>query len=118
MQSVYFILSIIGLVLPYSKFISFIAANGLDLQLFWTQLFANQISSFFALDLLISVVVFWIFVFREGTKLQMKFLWLYIVLDLLIGLSFALPLFLFVRSRKIDKAQSSHLATQIMGEAK
>ncbi|MGF1541251.1 MAG: DUF2834 domain-containing protein [Pleurocapsa sp.] len=106
MQLIYFCLSLLGLVIPYSKFIAFIADNGLNLALFWQQLFINQISSFFALDLLISVVAFWIFVVTEGTRLQMKFLWIYLVLDLIIGLSFALPLFLGMRSR--------HLKTQLI----
>lgn len=108
MQSIYFYLSLLGLVIPYSKFIAFIADHGLNLALFWKQLFINQISSFFALDLLISVVVFCIFLVKEGTRLQMKFLWIYIVLDLIIGLSFALPLFLGMRSR--------HLKTKLIEE--
>ncbi len=105
MQAIYFFLSLLGLVIPYSKFIAFIADNGLNLALFWEELFINQISSFFALDLLISVVVFWLFLIKEGTRLQMKFLWVYLALDLIIGLSFALPLFLGMRSLRLAEAQ-------------
>lgn len=99
MQIIYLLLSVLGFILPYSQFIPFIANNGLDLPLFFEQLFANRISSFFALDLFISSVVFWLFLFKEGTRLQMKFLWIYVVLNLTVGLSFALPLFLAMRSR-------------------
>lgn len=109
MQLIYFCLSLLGLVIPYSQFIAFIADHGLNLALFWEQLFVNQISSFFALDLLISVVVFWIFLIKEGTRLQMKLLWVYILLDLIIGLSFALPLFLGMRSRNLPRL--SHLSS-------
>ena len=107
MQSIYLVLSLVGLVLPYSQFIPFVADNGLDAPLFEAQLFANQISSAFALDLFVSSVVFWIFLFREGTRLQMKFLWIYIILNLTVGLSFALPLFLWRRYL----ATRSHLPT-------
>ena len=94
MQIIYIVLSVVGLVLPYSQFLSFIVDNSLNLSLFFEQLFANQISSFFAFDVFVSSAVFWVFVFREGRRLQMKWLWIYIVLSLTIGLSFALPLFL------------------------
>lgn len=109
MSLVYLVLSIVGFVLPYSQLVPFFINNGLDLPLFWSQLFANHISSDFAFDLLISSVVFWLFVFREGTRLHLKFLWVYLVLNLVVGLSFALPLFFWVRSR--------HLATELLEEA-
>lgn len=108
MQIVYLTLTVLGFVLPYSQFLYFIADNGLNLSLFGTQLFANRISSFFAFDLFVSSVVFWVLLFTEGTRLQMKWLWIYVVLNLTIGLSFALPLFLLMRSRNIT-IQSSDL---------
>ena len=109
MQIIYLFLAILGFILPYSQFIPFLLNNGLDSSLFWSQLFANQISSAFALDLFASSVVFWIFIFKEGKRIDLKFLWVYVVLNLTIGLSFALPLFLWVRSR--------HLQTEFLSEA-
>ena len=81
MSLVYLLLSVAGFALPYSQLIPFLTANGLDLPLFWSQLLANQISTDFAFDLFISSVVFWIFVFREGTRLRLKLLWVYVVLN-------------------------------------
>ena len=103
MSLIYLLLSVAGFALPYSQLIPFVAKNGLDLSLFWSQLFANWISTDFAFDLIVSSVVFWIFVLREGMRLQMKLLWIYIVLNLVIGLSFALPLFLWMRSHNLDR---------------
>ena len=102
MQIIYLILAIVGFALPYSQLIPFFANHGLNLSLFWTQLFANRISTDFAFDLLVSSAVFWIFVYKEGMRLNLKNLWLYILLNLSIGLSFALPLFLWVRSRHLE----------------
>lgn len=107
MQIAYIILSLLGLILPYSQFLSFMANNGLNLALFFEQLFANKISGFFAFDIFVSSVVFWVFVFTEGKRLQMKLLWIYVVLNLTIGLSFALPLFLLRRSQNLSKLSSS-----------
>lgn len=102
MPITYLVLSIVGLALPWSQLIPFIWQNGLELSLFWSQLFIDRASSAGGLDLFISSVVFWIFLFREGTRLQMKLLWIYVVLNLAIGLSFALPLFLLMRSRQLE----------------
>lgn len=117
MQLVYLLLAILGFVLPYSQLIPFVAHNGLDLQLFWSQLFINNISSGFALDLFVSSLVFWIFVFKEGTRLQMKLLWVYILLNLTVGLSFALPLFLWMRLRSINKIKYFQIKQELSGDA-
>lgn len=97
MQLIYLILAIFGFIVPYSQLIPFFVDHGLDLQLFWSQLFINQVSGDVAFDLVISSVVFWFFLFQEGARLKMQFLWIYVVLNLTIGLSFALPLFLWKR---------------------
>ena len=108
MQIFYLILAILGFILPYSQLVSFLANNGLDLSLFWSQLSANRISTDFAFDLAISSIVFWVFVFVEGKRINLKFPWLYVVLNLVIGLSFALPLFLWMRTRIIGDIEYSN----------
>ena len=110
MSLVYLLLSIVGFILPYSQLIPFLANNGLDFSLFWSQLFANRISSDFAFDLLISSLVFWLFVFREGNRIKLKFLWIYVVLNLVVGLSFALPVFLLMRSNRLKAELSGETA--------
>ncbi|MGG3491969.1 DUF2834 domain-containing protein [Brevibacillus choshinensis] len=103
MKSIYMLLAVAGAVLPYSHFIPFLRTNGLDFNLFTTQLFANNISSFFATDFLICCLVFWVFLFQEARKYKMKHRWLYIVATLSIGLSFAFPLFLYFRLKVIER---------------
>jgi hypothetical protein len=106
MKKLYLLLAVIGFVLPYYFFVSFLIANGLNLQLFFSQLFANNISSFFAADLIISAIVFWIFLYREAQRCQMGNWWVYIVITLIIGPSFALPLFLYFRESRIEALTS------------
>ena len=103
LQLIYLVLCILGFVLPYAQLIPFILKDNLNFYLFFEQMFTNHISSLFALDVLISSVVFWIFLVKEGIKLKMKFLWIYIVCNLIVGLSLALPLFLLMRQRQIAK---------------
>jgi Terpene cyclase DEP1 len=102
LQTTYLILCITGTILPYFQFVPFLLTHGLNLQLFFEQLFVNRISSFFGMDLIISSLVLWVFVFWEGSRLGMKNLWIYIVSNLLVGVSLGLPLFLLMRQRKLE----------------
>lgn len=103
LQATYLILCILGSVLQYWQFLPFLIENGLDLKLFFEQLFANRISAFFGIDVIISSLILWVFVFWEGSRLKMKNLWIYIASNLLGGVCLGLPLFLLVRQRHIEE---------------
>lgn len=98
----YLVLAVLGFLVPYYFFFQFLATHGLNVSLLVQQLFANSISTFFAVDLVLSIIVFWMYMFAEANKLQMKNAWLYLLASLLVGLSFALPLFLYFRERKLE----------------
>lgn len=106
-QTLYFILCIAGTILPYSQFIPFLREHGLDASLIVQQLFANKVSAFFGLDVIVSSLALWVFVYSEGMRLRMRHLWLYIAANLLVGVSLGLPLFLLVRQSKLDSAVST-----------
>jgi len=99
----YLTATVLGTLLPLSFFVPFLLEHGLDGALFFRLLFANHISAFFAMDVLVSSVVLWFFVFSEGRRLKMSNLWLYLTCNLLVGVSLALPLFLYFRSRKLER---------------
>ena len=101
MQWLYLAAAILGAVLPLSQLVPFLAAHGFDLSLFFKQLFQNNVSAFFGLDVIVSSFVLWFFVFSEGRKRGMRNLWLYVVCNLAVGVSLALPLFLFFRERRL-----------------
>ena len=100
MQWLYFVAAILGAILPLSQLVPFVAAHGFDLNLFFRQLFQNHISAFFGMDVIVSSLVLWLFVFSEGRRRGMKGLWVYVVCNLAVGVSLALPLFLFFRERR------------------
>jgi hypothetical protein len=97
MKRIYALLAVLGLIVPYYFFVRFLDANGLNLPLFVQQLFANDIATFFAVDLIIATVVFWLFVFQESRHYPIRYWWVGILASLVVGLSFALPLFLYLR---------------------
>ncbi len=108
MQWLYLIAAILGTILPLSQLVPFLAAHGLDMPLFFRQLFQNNISAFFGLDVIVSSFVLWFFIFSEGRRRGMSKLWLYVVCSLAVGVSLALPLFLFFRERQFNAHRSHH----------
>jgi hypothetical protein len=96
----YLVLCVLGVALPCSQLFPFLTEHGLNLGLMVEQLFANRISAFFGLDVVVSSLVLWVFVITEGRRRRMKYLWAYIACNLAVGVSLALPLFLYMRARK------------------
>jgi hypothetical protein len=93
----YLALCLLGIILPYSQFIPFLRDHGLDLRLFVEQLFANRISSFFGMDVIVSSVVLWIWVLLDSEGQGVRYRWTPLIGNLLVGVSLGLPLFLYLR---------------------
>jgi hypothetical protein len=106
-QYLYFALCVLGTILPCSQLFPFLAEHGLNMPLLIEQLFANRISGFFGLDVIVSSIVLWVFVLTEGPRQHMKHLWIYLVCNLAVGVSLGLPLFLYIRERKISRRRNT-----------
>lgn len=102
MRWLYLTAAVAGAVLPLSQLFPFLSEHGPDVPLLFRQLFQTNASAFFGLDVIVSSVVLWLFVFSEGRRRRMRGLWLYVVCNLAVGVSLALPLFLFFRERRLD----------------
>ena len=101
-KNIFLVLAILGFLAPYFFFVQVPPESALDFPALLQPLFANNFMKGVAMDLTVSVIVFWTFVFVEGNRLQMKNPWVYLLATLLVGLSFALPLFLYFRERKLE----------------
>jgi hypothetical protein len=101
-KNVYLFLCILGVGIPYSQFAPWVMENGLQLGLLVHQLFANRISAFFGLDVLVSSAVLLVFMSVEGRLLRIRFRWMAIVGLCAVGVSLALPLFLYLRERALE----------------
>jgi hypothetical protein len=102
-RTIYLILCVVGVVLPYWQFVPWLAVNGMNFPLFFHQLFANRISAFFGMDVIVSAVALMTFVRRERNHLPAAARWLPLIAVLTVGVSLALPLFLYLRERRLDK---------------
>ncbi|MGL5923539.1 DUF2834 domain-containing protein [Chroococcidiopsis sp.] len=102
MQVLYSTLCILGTALAFSEILPFLFEQGFNPQIFVEQLFTNKISALFGWDVIIAELVLWVFIAWEGSRLGMKYLWVYFASSL-IGVSTGLPLFLLMRYRKLTE---------------
>ena len=104
-KTLYLALCVAGTILPYSQFIPFLQQHGLDLKLFLDQLFANRVSAFFGMDVIVSSLVLWTLVIIEGRRAGVPHRWAPVVANLAVGVSLGLPLFLYLREARLEGAR-------------
>ena len=102
MKRFYLTLAVLGGVLPFVFFDQFFFEYGFALNEFVHQLFSTSPAAGFTTDLLITSLVFWVWSYGQARQYEMKNWWLYVAVNLLIGLSCALPLFLYFRERRLE----------------
>jgi fluoride ion exporter CrcB/FEX len=90
-------MAVLGAVIPILFFANFSAEAGIDLVAFVQALFVNGAAGGFTADLLISSFVFWVYMFSRQDRGAKP--WLFIVLNLFIGLSCALPAYLWASAK-------------------
>lgn len=95
MKNVYLGWAFAGTVLPILSFVGVFHDEAIPLTGFLPAIFANGWATGFAIDLFISSFAFWTYMFtaKDGPAP-----WLFIVLNLTVGLSLALPLYLYRRA--------------------
>jgi len=97
MKRLYLILAVIGFVLPYTFFVSWFLENGINLSLIISEITSSRLSLFAWADVLVSAIVLIWFIRSEGNRQQMKYTWVPILGTCTVGVSFGLPLFLYMR---------------------
>ena len=100
----YFGLCLLGLLIPNSAFWPWLITHGPNPQLFVRDLFANGVSAFFGLDVVLSAVALGGFALVEGRRIGLPRAWLPIVATCLVGVSLGLPLFLYQRQVHLERA--------------
>jgi Terpene cyclase DEP1 len=95
----YLILFLVGTVLPLTKLFGFMFTNGVNISLFWDQLWINDISSFFVLDIIVSALTILVLISKQTTP---KKYYICIPFTILVGVSSGLPLFLFLQQMYRD----------------
>ena len=101
---IYLVLTVVGFAIPNLLLLRFVAENGwyLDIDAVKSILIGNKLVFAFVADLILSCLVYFYWMFREARKHDIKTPWAFVLFTLFFGLSFSLPLFLFVRQKRRD----------------
>jgi hypothetical protein len=105
MARAYFWLCVIGTVLPLGAFLPWLGEHGLDLPLFFAELFSTRIGAFAGWDVIVSAAALFVFVAVEGGRLKVRPLWAPVVATLAVGVSLGLPLFLLLREVRLRQIE-------------
>ena len=106
LKTTYLALCVLGAALPYWQIAPWLAEHGLDLPLFFRQLFETRVGAFFGVDVFVSAVALLVFVGSEGPRLKVRGRWLTVLALLAVGVSLALPLFLYMRERRLGEVRA------------
>jgi hypothetical protein len=107
LRHVYLGLCLIGIALPYWAVVPWLMEHGLNLPLFCQELFSTRVGAFFGLDVFVSAIALFVFVFAEGRRVALPHLWLPVLATLLVGVSLGFPLFLFLRQQTLDRSTAA-----------
>jgi Terpene cyclase DEP1 len=104
MKPIYLLLTLVGSIAPWFWLLQDLAVL-LSPTLFLQKAFENNVAAAVASDLLISAVAFFCFVWIELKRLDVSRLWLlvYVGLTFGVGLSCALPFFLYSRGQVLEQ---------------
>ena len=102
MKMAYASLAVLGTVLPWWFFGDWFAENGFSPMSFIADLFANGAAAGFSIDVLLSIFVFWIWVWGDAARHKINNWWLVFPAGFCVGLSLALPLYLFFRESTVS----------------
>jgi len=100
---VYLLLCVLGTVLPFVALWPLLAADGPDLPLLSQRAVTDPVAAFFSADVLVSALVLLVLIATEGGRTGVRHRWLPVVATLAVGVSLGLPLFLYMRERRLAR---------------
>lgn len=104
---IYLVLAAAGVALPMSQFIPASMAGEFSVGGMFEAMFANRTIAGVSLDFTVVVATSLVLGVTETMRLKVKLWWVALAGTFLIGASFGLPFFLFMRERSIEKGAES-----------
>ena len=104
LKTAYLILCALGVLLPYWQFAPWLIEHGLDLPLFFGQLFENRVGAFFGMDVFVSAAALLVCAVSERKREGVRAAWPVALAVLAVGVSLGLPLLLYLRERRRERA--------------
>lgn len=96
----YLVLTLLGILLPYGAFVPWLVSNGLDIGLLFSEAVATPISIFAWLDVLVAAIALLGFIVVDGKRHKVKYRYFAVLGTLSVGVSFGLPLYLYLKEKQ------------------
>jgi uncharacterized membrane protein len=103
MRHIYLIIAVLGAVLPLSQFIPASLAGQFSIGGLIDDITANRNVAGLSLDLGVAALAGIVFMVAETVRMRIRLAWIAIVGTIIIGFSFGLPFFLFLRELRLAK---------------
>jgi hypothetical protein len=101
---IYLVLAIVGIALPMSQFIPASMAGEFSVGEMFRQMTATRTITGVTLDFMVAVATGLFFGVTETVRIKVRLWWIALAGTFLIGFSFGLPFFLFLRERALERA--------------
>jgi hypothetical protein len=99
-RNVYVLLAVLGAIVPFSQFLPWLGAHGLDVPLLLSEIASSRISAFGWLDVVMSAITLLFFIGVDGRESRTPHRWAPILGTLTVGVSLGLPLYLALRESR------------------
>lgn len=99
MRTFYLIAAVVGTVLPWSTFLPFLVDHGIHPVTILSALYVNGAAAGLTTDFFLTCFIFAVFVWRDARENRVAGWWAVIPAAPLIGLSMAVPVYLFLREK-------------------
>lgn len=103
MRRLYLILALLGAIGPYFFFIQYFSIEGLDLSAFISAFFENGAVAGIFVDVVLASLAFWVIMYRRQREGKGPNPIPFMLINLLIGLACAVPAYMYVRERELDR---------------
>ena len=104
-KTIFLVLAILGVVLPMSQFIPASLDGEFTVGGMFEAMTADRTITGVTLDFTVAVVTGLVFGIYEAIRLKMKLAWIPLVGTFLIGFSFGLPFFLYLRELALERGE-------------
>lgn len=104
-EKVFFLLFILGTLIPYSQLILWISEVGFTPTQLISEIMASKLSLMAWLDVIIAAICLLLFIWVDSKNNQVRHTWLAVLATLSVGVSSGLPLYLYLRAKAKTKKQ-------------
>ncbi len=97
MKKIFFVLCVLGVVLPYYQLYYFLLDNNWSMRGFWSEIYSNHAISMITMDITVAATSYFVFIIYKfyNKKIDSSSFIKYMLSLFLVGFSLSMPLYLY-----------------------